>query len=138
MADIGYPTEMLATRRATSDEAYASAELAPSRATVLRLLRERPQTCDELMQAHDLQHQSASAAVNWLMRNGFVIDSGERRNTRTGRSAIVWRAVSHPVPIKDERPTRRELERRIEDAVALAHLGAPIWEILKVLEPDSR
>lgn len=35
-------------------------------------------------------HQSASAARNTLMKDGWILDSGQRRNTAQGNPAIVW------------------------------------------------
>jgi hypothetical protein len=35
-------------------------------------------------------HQSASAARNTLMNDGFIKDSGLRRKTPAGNDAIVW------------------------------------------------
>lgn len=47
--------------------------------------------CDhEIEKATGWKHQSASAMRNSLMRDGWVIDSGSRRNTDEGNPAIVW------------------------------------------------
>lgn len=47
--------------------------------------------CDhEIEKATGWKHQSASAMRNSLMRDGWVIDSGARRNTDEGNPAIVW------------------------------------------------
>jgi hypothetical protein len=35
-------------------------------------------------------HQTVSARVNDLMNKGWVVDSGIRRKTKSGRNAIVW------------------------------------------------
>ena len=48
-------------------------------------------TCDELEAATGLRHQTASARVNELHRDKHIKDSGERRRTRSGRYACVWR-----------------------------------------------
>lgn len=50
-------------------------------------------TCDELEQALSLTHQTASARLRDLALAGRVIDSHERRPTRSGRKAIVWVAA---------------------------------------------
>lgn len=47
-------------------------------------------TDDELEVALDMTHQSASARRRELVKSGDVIDSGKTRETRSGRSAIVW------------------------------------------------
>jgi len=47
-------------------------------------------TVDQLEQLLNRSHQSVSARVNELRDKGWVVDSGERRKTRSGRKAIVW------------------------------------------------
>ena len=51
-------------------------------------------TCDEVECALGLRHQTASARICELSEEGRVADSGERRLTRSGRKAVVWREVS--------------------------------------------
>lgn len=47
--------------------------------------------CDhELEEKTGWLHQSASAARNTLMKDGWITDSGQRRNTQQGNPAIVW------------------------------------------------
>lgn len=113
---FGRPTEHQSTRRDTSDDAYARAALSEQREALLRAIKRSPRTCDEIMSL-GWAHQSASAGINWLMRHGHIVDSGERRKTSMGRSAIVWRYEPNPVPLKRTRPTRRELEKRIASAI---------------------
>ena len=48
-------------------------------------------TDDEVENITGWTHQSASACRNVLMNEGFLVDSGERRKTRRGTNAIVWR-----------------------------------------------
>ena len=113
----GRETERQATRQTTSDEAYRLAEESSGvRDVILDLFKRRPMTCDEVVQM-GFAHQSASAAINWLMRKGHIVDSGQRRRTSMGRHAIVWRYEPNPVPLTRTRPTRRELERRINVAL---------------------
>lgn len=114
----GRPTERQSTRRDTQDEAYRQADVSAKREFMRGLIAERPRTCDEIV-ALGFAHQSASAAINWLMRKGHIVDSGERRKTRMGRRAIVWRVTEEGTPAPRPRPTRRELERRIEQALSL-------------------
>lgn len=47
-------------------------------------------TVDALEQRLQGKHQTISARVNELRNAGWVIDSGIRRKTRSGRPAIVW------------------------------------------------
>lgn len=49
-------------------------------------------TCDEIEVDLELRHQTASARVRELFLLGFVVDTGERRRTRSGRRAIIWAA----------------------------------------------
>ena len=50
-------------------------------------------TDDEIEQALNLPHQTASARRNGLRDDGWVVDSGRTRPTRTGSPAVVWVAV---------------------------------------------
>jgi len=47
-------------------------------------------TCDELEQILDGKHQSVSAKIRLGVQNKEIEDSGMRRETRSGRKAIVW------------------------------------------------
>ena len=114
---LGRPTDDQSTRRDTSDDAFARAALSEQREALLRAIRRSPKTCDEIM-ALGWAHQSASAGINWLMRKGYIVDSGQRRQTRMNRAAIVWAVADTPVPIERARPTRKQLEVRIELAIA--------------------
>lgn len=51
-------------------------------------------TCDEIERDLGLTHQTASARVNELVKAGRLVDSDERRKTRSGRNATVWVAVA--------------------------------------------
>ncbi len=79
----------------TSYEAAASMEEASGRyeLMVLNLIKIRPRTCDECETALNAKHQNLSARIRTLVLKGLVIDSGQRRKTRSGRNAIVWSAV---------------------------------------------
>jgi predicted transcriptional regulator len=50
-------------------------------------------TCDELEQETGLAHQTASARVNALWRDGLIQRTAEKRKTRSGRFAFVYRAA---------------------------------------------
>jgi hypothetical protein len=116
---------------------------------MLDLISQRPRTCDEIV-ALGFAHQSASAAINWLMRQGHIVPSGEKRRTRMGRRAIVWRHEENPQPLVRTRPTRRELERELaqrdaeRDALAAevaalkAHDSlAEMWAALAEYQPQA-
>jgi uracil-DNA glycosylase len=47
-------------------------------------------TCDEVEEAADMRHQTASARIRELAQKGRIVDSGRRRPTRSSRMAIVW------------------------------------------------
>jgi hypothetical protein len=49
---------------------------------------------DEAEVALAMMHQTVSARVHELARAGAIVDTGERRRTRSKRLATVWRAAS--------------------------------------------
>jgi DNA-binding transcriptional ArsR family regulator len=51
-------------------------------------------TCDELEVALDMRHQTASARITELRKDGLIVDTGLRRATRSGRSARVYEIVT--------------------------------------------
>jgi hypothetical protein len=57
--------------------------------------KRRGMTCDEVEAVYGYTHQTASARINELRNLGQLIDSGERRLTRSGRPATVWITVPH-------------------------------------------
>jgi len=77
-------------RSDTSIEAASSAAVVSNRAKILRALRNKPATDDELEVLLEMSHQSVSAARRGLVREGKVRESGRHRLTRSGRRAIVW------------------------------------------------
>lgn len=111
-------TRNQSTRHATSDAAYTAAPKGAA-SLCLEAIRQAPRSVDELMHDLSMSHSTCSAAVNRLLRLGWVYDAGFKTVTRTGREAIVWVARLVPVPIDDSRPTRRELERRIAAALSV-------------------
>jgi predicted ArsR family transcriptional regulator len=50
-------------------------------------------TCDEIEEVFEIRHQTASARIRELVMFGKLVDSGERRKTRSGRSARVYDVV---------------------------------------------
>lgn len=51
----------------------------------------RPGYTDEQLERRlGSSHQTVSSARNWLVEAGWVVDSGHRRLTRSGRKAVVW------------------------------------------------
>jgi predicted ArsR family transcriptional regulator len=55
--------------------------------------REDGATVDEVEEALGMLHQTAGARMRELVKAGRVADSGAKRPTRSGRKAVVWRAV---------------------------------------------
>ena len=47
-------------------------------------------TCDEVEAEAQMSHQTTSARIRELALAGAIVDSGERRKTRSGRAACVW------------------------------------------------
>lgn len=60
------------------------------RARVLEAIRTRGgATCDELEVALNMRHQTASARLTELGKLGRIVPNG-KRDTRSGRKAVVW------------------------------------------------
>lgn len=84
--------------RATDiDTSHASAEQAESMATrhkamvYAALHRHGPLASEQIATMTDLDALQVMKRVSDLRNEGAVIDSGERRATRTGRMAAVWK-----------------------------------------------
>ena len=130
-------TDSLATRQQTSDHAFAAAPKGAA-AEGLEAIHARPRCVDELMVDLGMSHSTCSARVNQLMRDHWIFDSGMRTITRSGRTAIIWQASGRP-PTRSEsmrsyRPTRAELEERIERALAAIHRGCGGSSVSQILK----
>ncbi|MCP4742896.1 MAG: hypothetical protein GY871_11835 [Actinomycetales bacterium] len=81
--------------RQTSNEAHDSVKphLTEMKWKVLSLLKTRDSTDDELEMLTGMSHQSLSACRRGLVKDGLVEATGDRRPTRSGRAAQVWRAL---------------------------------------------
>ena len=77
------------TRWQTMDQAWLL-KRNDALASVFTLICGQPRTCDEVEEWMGRSHQTVSSAINSLMTAGFIVASGERRKTRSGRAAIVW------------------------------------------------
>lgn len=64
--------------------------LGPISTRVYEAISNTPRTCDEVEIVTGLSHQTASARVRELQLKDRIVDSGQRRKTRSGRAAIVW------------------------------------------------
>jgi transcription initiation factor IIE alpha subunit len=80
----------------TSRQAARDVSAKPMREIVLEALIDRGNrgaTDDELQTALGMDPSTERPRRVELERAGLVIDSGERRKTRSGREAVVWMAV---------------------------------------------
>jgi predicted transcriptional regulator len=59
----------------------------------LRTYRTDGLSCQELEGVTGLEHSTASARLGELRDSGLIYDTGRRRRTKAGRSAIVWRIM---------------------------------------------
>lgn len=50
--------------------------------------------CEAIEITLDGKHQSISASIRSLVKDGLVEDSGFKTKTSSGRNAILWRAVT--------------------------------------------
>ena len=58
-------------------------------------------TCDDVERRLDRSHQTISPRINELRDTGWIIDSGVRRKTRSGRAAIVWTPTRAAIDLVD-------------------------------------
>lgn len=90
-------------------------------ATILAYLATRPDgaTADEVTAALDGTHQNISARIHYFIQSGELVTTGERRPTRTGRSANVVTIAPHvPRPEPMTEPTRPEPEPEMRQMAA--------------------
>ena len=55
-------------------------------------------TCDEVEVEIGGRHQSVSSRIRKGVQDGYLMNSGAKRKTRTGRKAIVWIIADQPTP----------------------------------------
>jgi len=53
-------------------------------------------TCDEVEVEIGGRHQSVSSRIRKGVQDGYLMNSGDKRKTRTGRNAIVWIIADQP------------------------------------------
>lgn len=72
-------------------------------------------TDDQIESITLLSHQSASARRRGLVLKGLVKDSGTRRKTRSGRSAVVWVVCDEPRAPQEKtlEQQRKQLLRKV-------------------------
>lgn len=76
---------------AESVRAYESVKLSAGhmRGRIVGMIREREMTCDEIEEITGWKHQTVSARISELKRDGWIIPV-DRRKTRSGCSAAVY------------------------------------------------
>jgi hypothetical protein len=57
----------------------------------MRVLAEGPQTDEEVMASTDMEGNTLRPRRRELQLSGYIVDSGERRKTQSGRTATVWK-----------------------------------------------
>lgn len=80
----------------TSQLALQSLDAQTWRARVYACIAAEPSTCDEVEQRLAARHQTVSARIYELARDGAIVDTGDRRLTTSGRYAAVWAAATQP------------------------------------------
>lgn len=62
---------------------------------ILKLVgrRKRGMTCDQVEAAGEIIHQTASARITELVEKGYLVDTGQKRLTRTGHLARILRST---------------------------------------------
>lgn len=100
-------------------------------------------TDDEIEVVTGLKHQTASARRRELVLLSQVVDSGERRKTRSGRLATVWRVVEVNEQLSltggpsQVEVVRDKLRARLGKLETLEQLDE-VWQLVSaMLEPDA-
>jgi predicted ArsR family transcriptional regulator len=75
-------------------ESFSDEDLSQQKRRILARFGSQPNglTCDEIEVDLRFRHQTASARIRELVLAGFLIDTGRRRQTRSGRPARVYTA----------------------------------------------
>jgi hypothetical protein len=54
-----------------------------------------PDICDHMEYILVLSHQTCSASIRGLVKQGILEDSGDKGYTRSGRRAIIWKLTEN-------------------------------------------
>jgi predicted transcriptional regulator len=57
------------------------------------LIKEGPMTAEQVSEFTGISQQSLTPRFRPLAEKGLIMDTGERRKNRSGKSAILWRAI---------------------------------------------
>lgn len=74
-------------------ESMRGAEATRMESFVLEALKLESMTTHEIAASSGLPYESVTPRIKPLVAKGLVVDSGERREGRSGRKSIVWRAA---------------------------------------------
>jgi len=82
------------TSRAAADS-FGDDDLSRQKRLIMGRFETKPDglTCDEIEVVLGFRHQTASARIRELVLTGFLLDTGRRRHTRSGRPARVYAVV---------------------------------------------
>lgn len=121
MSDLfsnGRVTPSQLTRRDTQDEAYKMRDESLLTKVKEAILAEHPRglTCEELVGRLGREHQAVSAAINRLMREGVVGDTGRRGINSRQRPVIEWVGRGDGTVLLPMKP--RRVDARVADLVA--------------------
>jgi predicted transcriptional regulator len=98
--DAPVPEDICAARHGGNAESLAAhasllPRLAQMQTDILAEIKRRgTATCDEVEGALGLAHQTASARIAELKRDSLIVPTGERRATRRGRAAMIYRVAA--------------------------------------------
>jgi hypothetical protein len=123
------------TSKAAADSVEADTPTLRERVyAAIKGYEDRGATDDCIEQQLKLRHQTASARRRELQLLGMVVDSGRRRETRSGRKATVWVAVDKPVPVQPKQIVREpRFELRFDSWAVPACLSTRVPERSTVL-----
>lgn len=110
LEDLSYEGRPSVGRKSTDTSKAAADQIAPKISDIRREILEEiilvymldqrlGLTCDQVERRLRRPHTTVSSAINWLRDNGWLVDSDWRRETPSGRAAIIWN------------PTQRALEQ---------------------------
>ena len=96
MTGNGEMSEYGSSRSTDPDTSHDAAKFDTSflqQQVLFALLKEGPMTAEEVSEHTGISQQSLTPRFRPLAEKGLIMDTGERRKNRSGRSAILWRAV---------------------------------------------
>ncbi len=86
-------------------------------------------TCEQVEEYLSMKHQTVSGRIPRLVEGGYLMDSGERRENKTGRMAIVWKACN--IGKQDASPRQTRYADGARDALLSLKEWIIQWNTLK-------